>query len=76
VAAGGSLLDSAATARVLAHLRQGPKVDERLAHLRSQELRVLELMAEGLTKRGIGERLHLAEKAEKNYVTSVSSKMG
>jgi two-component system response regulator DevR len=37
---------------------------------------VLELMAEGLTNRAIGERLHLAEKTVKNYVTSVLSKMG
>jgi DNA-binding NarL/FixJ family response regulator len=33
-------------------------------------------MAEGLTNRAIGERLHLAEKTVKNYVTSVLSKMG
>ena len=50
--------------------------DERLAHLTEQELRVLELMAEGLTNRAIGERLHLAEKTVKNYVTSVLAKMG
>ena len=76
VAAGQSLLDSAVTARVLERLRQGPAVDERLAHLTEQELRVLELMAEGLTNRAIGERLHLAEKTVKNYVTSVLAKMG
>jgi DNA-binding NarL/FixJ family response regulator len=76
VAAGQSLLDSAVTARVLERLRQGPEVDERLAHLTEQEQRVLELMAEGLTNRAIGERLHLAEKTVKNYVTSVLSKMG
>ena len=33
-------------------------------------------MAEGLTNRAIGERLHLAEKTVKNYVTSVLAKMG
>ena len=37
---------------------------------------MLELMAEGLTNRAIGERLHLAEKTVKNYVTSVLAKMG
>jgi len=76
VASGQSLLDSAVTARVLERLRQGPAVDERLAHLTEQEMRVLELMAEGLTNRAIGERLHLAEKTVKNYVTSVLAKMG
>ena len=33
-------------------------------------------MAEGLTNRAIGDRLHLAEKTVKNYVTSIPSKMG
>ena len=37
---------------------------------------MLELLAEGLTNRQIGERLHLAEKTVKNYVTSVLSKLG
>ena len=76
VAAGQSLLDPALTNRVLERLRRGPEVDERLAHLTEQERRVLDLMAEGLTNRAIGERLHLAEKTVKNYVTSVLSKMG
>ena len=47
-----------------------------LAHLTEQEQRVLELMAVGLTNRAIGQRLHLAEKTVKNYVTSVLAKMG
>jgi DNA-binding NarL/FixJ family response regulator len=51
-------------------------VDPRLAQLTAQERKVLELMAEGLTNRAIGERLYLAEKTVKNYVTSVLSKMG
>jgi two-component system, NarL family, response regulator DevR len=76
VAAGQSLLDPAVTNRVLERLRRGPDVDARLAHLTDQEQRILELMAEGLTNRAIGERLHLAEKTVKNYVTSVLSKMG
>jgi DNA-binding NarL/FixJ family response regulator len=60
----------------LERLRRGPEVDERVARLTDQEQRILELMAEGLTNRAIGERLHLAEKTVKNYVTSVLSKMG
>ena len=76
VAAGQSLLDPNVTSRVLERLRRGPEVDERLAHLTEQERHVLDLMAEGLTNRAIGERLHLAEKTVKNYVTSVLSKMG
>jgi two-component system, NarL family, response regulator DevR len=76
VAAGQSLLDPAVTERVLERLRRGPEVDERIAQLTPQERRILELMAEGLTNRSIGERLHLAEKTVKNYVTNVLSKMG
>jgi len=76
VAAGQSLLDPAVTARVLERLRKGPAQDERLARLTEQERHVLQLVAEGLTNRQIGERLHLAEKTVKNYVTSMLAKLG
>ncbi len=76
VAAGQNLLDPAVTARVLERLRSGNPQDELLARLTEQERKVLELLAEGLTNRQIGERLHLAEKTVKNYVTSVLSKLG
>ncbi|WP_328748797.1 response regulator transcription factor [Streptomyces sp. NBC_00285] len=77
VAAGRSLLDPVATARVLERLRDGgAKQDDRLAHLTDQERRILDLVGEGLTNRQIGERLHLAEKTIKNYVSSLLSKLG
>ncbi|MFD0651389.1 response regulator [Streptomyces malaysiensis] len=78
VAAGRSLLDQVATARVLERLRgqTAPKADERLAGLTEQERRILLLIGEGLTNRAIGERLHLAEKTIKNYVSSLLSKLG
>jgi two-component system, NarL family, response regulator DevR len=76
VAAGQNLLDPAVTARVLERLRRGPDEDERIARLSHQEREVLFLLAEGLTNRQIAERLYLAEKTIKNYVTSVLSKMG
>ncbi|AWI30021.1 response regulator transcription factor [Streptomyces sp. ICN441] len=78
VAAGRSLLDPAATARVLERLRDGnaPRADERLASLTEQERRILDLIGEGLTNRAIGERLHLAEKTIKNYVSGLLSKLG
>ncbi|MER7662015.1 MULTISPECIES: response regulator transcription factor [unclassified Streptomyces] len=78
VAAGRSLLDPVATARVLERLRGGdsPKNDEKLAALTEQERRILDLIGEGLTNRVIGERLHLAEKTIKNYVSSLLSKLG
>lgn len=78
VAAGKSLLDPVATARVLERLRDGnaPKTDDKLASLTEQERRILDLIGEGLTNRAIGERLHLAEKTIKNYVSSLLSKLG
>lgn len=76
VASGQSLLDPAVTARVLERLRTPPEEDERLASLTGQERKVLELIAEGLTNRQIGERIHLAEKTVKNYVSNLLAKLG
>ncbi|WP_406365957.1 response regulator [Streptomyces sp. NBC_00645] len=78
VAAGKSLLDPVATARVLERLRDGggARSDDRLARLTDQERKILDLIGEGLTNRVIGERLHLAEKTIKNYVSSLLSKLG
>jgi two-component system response regulator DevR len=76
VAAGRSLLDPVATQRVLERLRKGEEHDKRLDALTDQERRILELIGEGLTNRQIGERMHLAEKTVKNYVSSLLAKMG
>jgi DNA-binding NarL/FixJ family response regulator len=75
VAAGQSLLDPAVTARVLERLRNRPKGDE-LAGLTDQERRILDLVAEGLTNRQIGDRMYLAEKTVKNYVSNLLAKLG
>src|SRR6476661_6062959 len=74
VAAGQSLLDPSVTARVLERLRKGPEEDERLSRLTEQERKILDLIAEGLTNRQIGERMFLAEKTVKNYVSNLLSK--
>jgi two-component system, NarL family, response regulator DevR len=77
VAAGQSLLDSAITERVLARIRGEEPIDVAgPEHLTPQERRILELVAEGLTNRQIGERIHLAEKTVKNYVSNVLAKLG
>ncbi|MGW1989926.1 response regulator [Embleya sp. NPDC001921] len=76
VAAGKSLLDPAATARVLERLRGGTRGDERLAALSDQERRILDLIGEGMTNRQIGTEMHLAEKTVKNYVSSLLAKLG
>ena len=76
VASGASLLDPAVTARVLERLRSPDPVDARLARLTSQERKVLDLIAEGLSNRQIGAELHLAEKTVKNYVSNLLAKLG
>lgn len=76
VAAGQSTLDPAVTAQVLDRLRTGPQVDPGIARLTAQELRILELIGEGMTNRQIGEKLFLAEKTVKNYVSSMLAKLG
>ena len=70
------MLDPNVTARVLERLRKGPEEDERLARLTDQERKILDLIAEGMTNRQIGERLFLAEKTVKNYVSNLLSKLG
>lgn len=75
VARGESLLDPAVTGRVLRKLREPSVEDERLARLSDQERRILDLIAEGCTNRQIGQRLHLAEKTVKNYVSNMLGKL-
>jgi two-component system, NarL family, response regulator DevR len=76
VAQGNSLIDPALTARVLERVRNGPSTAPELADLTEQELKLLGLIAEGLTNRQIGERMFLAEKTVKNYVSSILAKLG
>ena len=76
VAGGRSLLDPAATARVMDRLRRGDPRQHQLDLLTPQEQRVLSLITEGLTNRQIGDRLGLAEKTIKNYVSVVLAKLG
>lgn len=77
VAAGHSLLDPVTTGKVLDRLRRSTEREPaELEELTEQERRVLELIGEGLANRQIAERLFLAEKTVKNYVTSVLAKLG
>jgi DNA-binding NarL/FixJ family response regulator len=56
--------------------RQDAAAVDPLAVLTEQERRILELIAEGLTNRQIGQRLFLAEKTVKNYVSAMLTKLG
>jgi two-component system response regulator DevR len=76
VAAGQSMLDPAVTAQVLDRVRQGAKADPALEQLTDQELRILDLVGQGMTNRQIAEEMFLAEKTVKNYVSSMLAKLG
>jgi two-component system, NarL family, response regulator DevR len=78
VAAGGTLISAAVHDRVragfsapVADAPRSPSPD-----LTLRERQVLELIADGLTNRQIGERLGLAEKTVKNYVSELLAKLG
>jgi DNA-binding NarL/FixJ family response regulator len=75
VASGQSMLDPQAAGRLMASMRKPAKADP-LAALTPQERRILELIGEGLTNRQIGERLFLAEKTVKNYISAMFAKLG
>ena len=76
VAAGKSLLDPDVTRRVLDRLRRGEEEDSLIAQLTPQERKNFDLIGEGLTNKQIGERMFLAEKTVKNYVSNVLAKLG
>ena len=76
VASGRSLLDPEAASRVMARMRDQSRRSDPLAALTGQERKILELIGEGLTNRQIGERLFLAEKTVKNYVSALFAKLG
>jgi two-component system response regulator DevR len=75
VAAGRSLMDPAVTGKLLDRLRRPPQGDPRLTALTAREREILDLIAEGLSNREIGERLFLAEKTVKNYVSTLLGKL-
>ena len=76
VAAGQMLHDAATRERAVERLRRAPDEDLRLASLTPQERKILMLLTEGLTNREIGERMSLAEKTVKNYITNLLAKLG
>jgi DNA-binding NarL/FixJ family response regulator len=75
-ASGPSMLDPYASRQVMARLRDRTADEDPAAALTGQEKRVLELIGQGLTNRQIAERMFLAEKTAKNYVSSLLAKLG
>jgi DNA-binding NarL/FixJ family response regulator len=75
-ASGPSMLDPHASRQVMARLGDRMDGEDSVTALTGQEKRVLELIGEGLTNRQIAERMFLAEKTAKNYVSSLLGKLG
>lgn len=76
VVAGGDIYISPALAGgILFELTASKQTNDPLTTLTERERDILGLVAEGLTNREIGERLHLAEKTIKHYMTNVLQKL-
>ena len=79
VARGESLISRTITDRVVASLRApdaAGRTTDPQPDLTLRERQILDLIADGLTNRQIGERLDLAEKTIKNYVSGLLAKLG
>ena len=76
VGMGRSLLDNRAAAALMTRLRANVAKPGPLAGLSEQERELLDLIGEGLTNRQIAERMFLAEKTVKNYVSRLLAKLG
>jgi DNA-binding NarL/FixJ family response regulator len=77
VAAGHSVLDPSISDQMVHLMKRSNEAMTagRLTVLSPQERRVLALLAEGLTNKGIGERLGLTEKTVKNYLSNIFDKL-
>jgi DNA-binding NarL/FixJ family response regulator len=72
VAGGGSALDPEVVSRLLAsHREEAP-----LRALSPREREVLQLVAEGRSNKGIGDRLAVSERAVQKHVTAIFAKFG
>ncbi|AGW41080.1 two-component system regulatory protein [Leifsonia xyli subsp. cynodontis DSM 46306] len=76
VADGRTLLDPSMAKRATQQMRTVQDEDPRFGSLSLRERQILALIADALTNRQIGDRLGLAEKTVKNYVSTMLSKLG
>jgi two-component system nitrate/nitrite response regulator NarL len=74
VNAGDVYVSRTLAANLLSELT-GKRPQDPLSELSDRESEVLNLVAEGLTNREIGERVHLAEKTVKNHMTNILGKL-
>lgn len=78
VAAGGSAMDPAITAKVMAQLTSGKPVGAQgfVEGLTSRELEVLRLAAKGYTNRAIGLELDISDRTVQGHLANVFDKLG
>lgn len=74
VASGEVYVSPSLAAGMLVEMTRG-RLPDPLNELTEREREILQLVAQGLTNREIGERLHLAEKTVKHYMTNVLGKL-
>jgi two-component system nitrate/nitrite response regulator NarL len=74
VAGGEAFVTPGLAARLLTEFSR-PHIEDPLSALTAREAEVLELVSRGLTNREIGERLQIAEKTVKHYVTCILQKL-
>jgi DNA-binding NarL/FixJ family response regulator len=74
---GESLLDPAVTQKVFDRVRDASRkaVSEVFASLTNRELKILSLIATGMTNKEIAADIFLSEKTVRNYVSSILSKL-
>ena len=72
VAAGETVVDPALASQLLERAREATPLDE----LTTREREVLSLMAEGLTDRGIAERLYLTPNTVETHIRHIIAKLG
>lgn len=75
VAAGKRMMEPLEKPSILEMLREHPPRND-IPPLKTQEMKLLELIGAGMTNRRIGEELNLAEQTVKNYVSALLSKLG
>ena len=57
-------------------MQRGSEDQQQLAQLSEQERRIFDHIGEGLSNRQIAEKMFLAEKTIKNYVSNLLAKLG
>jgi DNA-binding NarL/FixJ family response regulator len=76
VASGGVYVTPALASGILFEMTHSEQTaPDPINELSEREREILSLVAEGLTNREIGDRLHLAEKTVKHYMTNVLQKL-